>query len=122
MAVKGESPQAWSTPSPYSLTYGGSHVPQQLMKVDGQYKPVNFDEMCAQEPAIPKPVPAIFSSEKSRGTLDKCLKNETNTTNVYIRGLHPDTSDEMLTAYGARFGSIMSAKSMLDQGTGLCKG
>lgn len=122
MAVNGESPQAWSTPSPYSLSYGPSQLPQQLMKVEGQYKNVDFDKICSEEPPIPKPVPAIFSSEKSRGTLDKCLKNETNTTNVYIRGLHPDTSDDMLNAYGSRFGSIMSAKSMLDQGTGLCKG
>ena len=83
---------------------------------------IDLDAMCLQDPAIPKPIPAIFSGDKGRGTLESSLVNRFNTTNVYIRGLHPDTSDEMLFQYGARFGSIESAKSMLDQHSNLCKG
>jgi len=120
IAMAENSPQTWSTPSPHQLCV--PFVPQQLMKRSGQYVQVDLDSICKQEPAIPLPVPAIFSSEKSRGTLDKCLKNDTNTTNVYIRGLHPNTTDEMLLKYGERFGDIASAKSMLDQANNLCKG
>ena len=75
-----------------------------------------------QEPAIPRPIPAIFSGERGRGTLERSLQNPLNTTNVYIRGLHPNTTDDMLHAYGERFGKISSAKSMLEQDTGNCKG
>lgn len=115
------SPQVWTTPSPESI--GQSFYPQPLAKTpDGQYTFCDLDAICRQDPEIPKPVPAIFSGEKGRGTLEKSLHNILNTTNVYIRGLHPNTTDEMLHAYGARFGDIISAKSMLDQQTGLCKG
>ena len=115
------SPQTWGTPSPQQIAQ--SMQPQQLAKTaNGQYVVIDLDAMCLKEPAIPKPIPAIFSGDKGRGTLESSLVNRFNTTNVYIRGLHPDTSDEMLFAYGARFGSIESAKSMLDQHSNLCKG
>jgi hypothetical protein len=121
ISVPDNSPQAWTTPSPEQL--GQSFYPQPLAKTpDGQYTFCDLDAVCQQDPPIPRPVPAIFSGEKGRGTLEKSLHNLLNTTNVYIRGLHPDTTDEMLHAYGARFGDIISAKSMLDQHTGLCKG
>ena len=119
--ITDNSPQAWTTPSPEQL--GHPYYPQPLSKSpDGQYSYCDLDAVCRQHPAIPKPVPAIFSGEKARGTLEKSLNNTLDTTNVYIRGLQPDTTDEMLHAYGVRFGDIVSAKSMLDQQTGLCKG
>ena len=119
--VTDQSPNPWSTPSPEQL--GQAFYPQQLAKTaSGGYQYLDLDSMCLQPPAIPRPVPAIFSGEKGRGTLEKSLSNQMNTTNVYIRGLLPDTTDEMLHAYGARFGDIVSAKAMLDQHTGLCKG
>ncbi|MCJ1472423.1 hypothetical protein MMC13_001071 [Lambiella insularis] len=115
------SPMTWTTPSPEQLSQ--SFYPQPLAKTpDGHYTYCDLDAVCQQEPAIPTPVPAIFSGDKARGTLEKSLNNVLDTTNVYIRGLRPDTTDEMLHAYGARFGDIVSAKSMLDQQTGLCKG
>lgn len=121
VTVPENSPQVWSTPSPQQL--GGAFYPQQLSKMaNGQYVLLDLDALCAQEPAIPRPIPAIFSGEKGRGTLERSLANPNNTTNVYIRGLHPDTTDEMLHSYGARFGTIESAKSMLDSETNLCKG
>ena len=114
-----ESPQAW-TPSPQQLV---TYIPDQLLKSpNGQYMRMDLDSICLQDPSIPKPVPAIFSGEKGRGTLEKSLQNNLNTTNVYIRGLHPNTTDDMLKSYGLRFGDIVSAKSMLDQETGNCKG
>ena len=119
--VVGGSPLPWTTPSPHQLSNGSP--PFQIAKSPtGQYYFTDLTAVCLQEPEIPKPIPAIFSGEKGRGTLEKSLQNGLNTTNVYIRGLHPNTTDEMLHSYGARFGKIISAKSMLDQETGHCKG
>ena len=121
IALTGHSPETWGTGTP-----SPSHqeiYPQQLAKsANGQYTYCDLDALCQQDPPIPKPVPAIFSGENGRGTLAKSLQNLRSTTNVYIRGFLPDTTDEMLHAYGARFGEIISAKAMLDQNTGLCKG
>ena len=115
------SPQLWGTHSPVELSQ--NFYPQPLAKSpDGVYTYLDLDALCMRHPAIPRSVPAIFSGEKGRGTLEKSLQNQTGTTNVYIRGLLPDTTDEMLHSYGERFGDIQSAKSMLEQSTGLCKG
>ena len=119
VAALGQSPDSWGTGSPI----GQSLYPQQLAKTsNGQYTYLDLDALCQQDPTIPRPVPAIFSGEQGRGTLEKSLQNQMNTTNVYIRGLPPTTTDGMLYSYGVRFGDIVSAKSMLDQNTGLCKG
>ena len=71
------------------------------------------------EPAIPRAIPAPSSPPKP---LDRSLENPRGETNVYIRGLMPETSDEMLDTWGRRFGDIKSSKSIIDHSTGLCKG
>ena len=83
---------------------------------------VDFEAWTSKSPAIPPAVPAIDSPGGGRGTLEQIMHNTNSTTNVYVRGLHPDTSDEMLHAYGSRFGDVQSAKSIIDTATGLCKG
>lgn len=98
------------------------YLPLQLGKgSDGQYTYLDLDALTQQEPAIPRAVPAPWSANSQR-TLDKALKNEFGITNVYIRGLLPDTTDDMLHSYAARFGEIISCKAILDLETGLCKG
>ncbi|KAH0266981.1 RNA-binding domain-containing protein, partial [Aureobasidium melanogenum] len=72
-----------------------------------------------KEPAIPQAIPAPSSPLKP---LDRALENIRGETNVYIRGLHPETTDEMLEGWGKRFGDIRSSKSIIDHSTGLCKG
>ncbi len=67
---------------------------------------------------IPHAVPAV----STRKTLQECFDNPSGTTNVYIRGLHPDTTDDMLRAYSSRFGRVHNSKSMIDNQTGACKG
>lgn len=111
---------AYGTPSnqPMSQPY----LPLQLGKgSDGHYTYLDLDALTQQEPAIPRAVPAPWSSNSQR-TLDKALKNEFGITNVYIRGLLPDTSDDMLHSYAARFGEIISCKAILDLESNLCKG
>lgn len=55
-------------------------------------------------------------------SIDEALKNPRKTTNVYIRGLAPTTTDDILYKIVARFGSVSTAKAMMDNITGLCKG
>lgn len=110
----------YGTPSAQPMSQG--YLPLQLGKgSDGQYTYLDLDALTQQEPAIPRAVPAPWSSNSQR-TLDKALKNEFGITNVYIRGLLPDTTDDMLHSYAARFGEIISCKAIVDLETGLCKG
>lgn len=75
--------------------------------------------LVSKEPPIPQAIPAPSSPLKP---LDRALENIRGETNVYIRGLHPETTDEMLEGWGKRFGDVRSSKSIIDHSTGLCKG
>ncbi|KAK9324844.1 hypothetical protein V1517DRAFT_316481 [Lipomyces orientalis] len=55
-------------------------------------------------------------------SLEESLKNPRKTTNVYIRGLAPDITDDILITIVSRFGSLTTAKAMMDSSTGMCKG
>ncbi|KAJ4301611.1 hypothetical protein N0V90_003704 [Kalmusia sp. IMI 367209] len=76
-------------------------------------------QLLQKDPPIPRAIPAPSSPLKP---LDRSLENKTGETNVYIRGLLPETTDEMLYAWGKRFGDIQSSKSIIDLKTNLCKG
>ncbi|KAI4172047.1 MAG: hypothetical protein LQ343_003794 [Gyalolechia ehrenbergii] len=106
-------------------TYGSLHPdsPLQIAKNRNQEPYLaDFEAWTSMSPAIPHAVPAIDSPGGGRGSLEQIMHNPNATTNVYVRGLHPETSDEMLLAYGKRFGDVDSAKSIIDTATGLCKG
>ncbi len=90
---------------------------------NGEYVVKDFWALTQQAPAIPAPVPAIHSGQDGgRGSLDKILDNRNGTTNVYIRGLQPNTTDAMLEGYGRRFGAIASQKAIIEMSTNACKG
>lgn len=112
-AVMDRSPNSlysWGTPSSGAGSFGKSQ----------QYTiSPNLLELLQQEPRIPLAVPAPYSPHKP---LDRCLENSNGTTNVYIRGLLPETTDEMLVDMAKRFGDIAMSKSIIDCHTGLCKG
>ena len=114
IAVMDNSPNSvyWSTPSPTSgrLPVGKPNVTP--ISPDLQY-------LCEKEPQIPRAVPAPYSPNKP---LDRALENPHGVTNVYIRGLQPNTTDEMLYSLACRFGDIVSSKSIIDHATGCCKG
>ena len=106
-----------STPSPTSMAgpYGMALGKQpELSDVSPKIK-----LLVSQDPPTPRAIPAPSSPLKP---LDRALENQRGETNVYIRGLLPETSDDMLQAWGSRFGDIKSSKSIIDLGTGLCKG
>ncbi|KAK0354707.1 hypothetical protein LTS02_007608 [Friedmanniomyces endolithicus] len=106
-----------STPSPTSMIgpYGIPIAKQpELSDVSPRIK-----LLVAREPPIPRAIPAPSSPLKP---LDRALENQRGETNVYIRGLLPETTDAMLENWGQRFGDTMSSKSIIDMTTGLCKG
>lgn len=112
------------TPAPPTLTqtYMPGN-PYQHMKCsdNSSYELINLDALTSQSPAIPRAVPAMWSNQADL-TLAKCLQNTEGITNVYIRGFLPDTTDDDLEGYAARFGEIESHKAIIDMETGKCKG
>lgn len=108
-----------ATPSPSQL----AHSYQAMAPIQKQQTmpslPPHLLALVHQEPPIPRAIPAPSSPHKP---LDRSLENKTGETNVYIRGLLPETTDEMLHAWGKRFGDIQSSKSIIDLKSNLCKG
>ncbi|KAJ5611296.1 hypothetical protein N7510_008015 [Penicillium lagena] len=100
---------------------GSLTLPWQMMKTNNGYVVQDLEALTKQEPAIPRAVPAMWTNP-SELTLAKCLENREGITNVYIRGFLPETTDEGLQAYAARFGKIERCKAIVDLDTGLCKG
>lgn len=108
---------------PYGISQplGPPCLPLQMMKTSTGYVLQDLEVLTQQEPAIPRAVPAMWTSP-SEMTLAKCLENREGITNVYIRGFLPETTDEMLHAYASRFGKIDRCKAIVDLDSGLCKG
>ncbi len=115
------SPNGWSTPSPKQAIPAHA-APQILKDYNKQYYFLDFSNIIKIDPEIPEAIPALWSPEGGRGTLDKILNNTESTTNVYIRGFPPSTTDELILKYGQRFGDVDSAKAMIDLANGQCKG
>lgn len=111
-------------PTPTGYVYNGppGQVSHQWMRTPtGGYAFQDLDAILKQEPAIPHAVPAMWTNPGEM-TLAKCLENREGITNVYVRGFLPETTDEILHSYAARFGKIERCKAIIDLDTGLCKG
>lgn len=106
-----------STPSPTSMM-GPYGMPVAKQPEQSDVSP-RIKLLINREPTIPRAIPAPSSPLKP---LDRALENQRGETNVYIRGLLPETTDELLEIWGSRFGDIKSSKSIIDLNTGLCKG
>ncbi|KAK4193745.1 hypothetical protein QBC35DRAFT_468623 [Podospora australis] len=108
---------SYTTPSPEQVVMPGS-----LAKAS---QPID-DELLAllkESPAIPEAVPAVFTPPTHTKSIEQCLENRIHgNRNVYIRGLHPTTDDELLHSYAARFGKVEQSKAIIDTSTGACKG
>ncbi|KAJ5792628.1 RNA binding protein MSSP-2 [Penicillium pulvis] len=112
-------PMLGALPVPGALP--GALPALQMMKTTNGYVVQDMEALTQQEPAIPRAVPAMWTNP-SEMTLAKCLENREGITNVYIRGFLPETTDEMLHSYAARFGGIERCKAIVDLETSLCKG
>ncbi|KAI5627716.1 RNA-binding motif, single-stranded-interacting protein 2 isoform X1 [Silurus asotus] len=64
------------------------------------------------------PSPNTNSSSASSGGGGEQLSK----TNLYIRGLHPGTTDQDLVKLCQPYGKIVSTKAILDKTTNKCKG
>lgn len=81
----------------------------------------DIERLLAQEPPVPKAVPAVWTDHIK--PLEQCLENRIQgNRNVYIRGLHPTTDDDLLLRYTERFGEVEQSKAIIDTATGACKG
>ncbi|KAI0018375.1 hypothetical protein F4780DRAFT_751307 [Xylariomycetidae sp. FL0641] len=111
----------YTTPSPQQIISGGPiQQPKGFYAMpDGR----DLDAMINVEPVIPEAVPAVFTPAESMKTLEQSLVNHIpGNRNVYIRGLHPTTDDELLMKYAERFGKVETSKAIIDTATGACKG
>jgi RNA recognition motif. (a.k.a. RRM, RBD, or RNP domain) len=72
-------------------------------------------------PDIPPPIPSVYP-DPAYSNINNCIYNPKGTTNVYIRGLRPETTDEDLLHMVRQYGSIASTKAIIDTQTKLCKG
>ncbi|KAH7395206.1 hypothetical protein DE146DRAFT_633548 [Phaeosphaeria sp. MPI-PUGE-AT-0046c] len=108
-----------ATPSPSSLAHPYQIMAPMVKQQAMPSLPPHLLALVHREPPIPRAIPAPSSPHKP---LDRSLENKTGETNVYIRGLLPETTDDMLQAWGKRFGDIQSSKSIIDMKSHLCKG
>ncbi|XP_050388423.1 RNA-binding motif, single-stranded-interacting protein 1 isoform X4 [Patella vulgata] len=68
-------------------------------------------------------MPAASPNTTSSQSSSQSLSGENlSKTNLYIRGLNPNTSDKDLVNLCQQFGKITSTKAIIDQNTGKCKG
>ncbi|KAI9772480.1 MAG: hypothetical protein M1840_000685 [Geoglossum simile] len=81
-----------------------------------------FAYLLSLYPTIPWAIPAVYTAKTSLKTLEESLQNPLRIKNVYIRGLAPGTTDELLLAYAARFGKVVTHKAMIEPQNGACKG
>lgn len=112
----------YTTPSPQQLAASGSIGQGNAPKASTAFD-ADLDRLLKLAPAIPRAVPAVFTPPQHMKTLEQCLENRINgNRNVYIRGLHPTTDDDLLLAYASRFGEVEQSKAIIDTSTGACKG
>lgn len=113
---------AYTTPSPQQI--GPPALQTDLTKTSIAVVPDRtIDELLKQEPAVPRAVPAVFTPPSQMKSLEQSLENRIpGNRNVYIRGLHPTTDDELLYKFASRFGPVETSKAIIDTGTGACKG
>lgn len=124
VSIMGVDRSAYTTPSPQQAgmpaingDHGipAKHIPTTLDR--------NIEALLKQSPPIPTAVPAVFTPSNQIKTLEQSLENRIpGNRNVYIRGLHPTTDDELLLRYSSRFGPVETSKAIIDTATGACKG
>ncbi|KAF5676440.1 sporulation-specific 5 [Fusarium heterosporum] len=113
---------AYTTPSPHQLLAAHQIDSTNKSKLTPASERV-LDELLVKSPAIPEAVPAVFTPAGQMKSLDQSLENRIpGNRNVYIRGLHPTTDDELLYHYTLRFGDVETSKAIIDTSTGACKG
>ncbi|XP_077176043.1 RNA-binding motif, single-stranded-interacting protein 1 isoform X5 [Paroedura picta] len=81
----------------------------------------------AKQPIVPAhpmapPSPSITSSNNNSSSSSNSGWDQLSKTNLYIRGLPPNTTDQDLVKLCQPYGKIVSTKAILDKTTNKCKG
>lgn len=114
----------FTTPSPQQITSNGiAQQPKGFATIGVAPDDRDLGKLINMEPPIPQAVPAVFTPQENMKTLEQSLSNPIpGNRNVYIRGLHPTTDDELLYKFAERFGRVETSKAIIDTATGACKG
>ncbi|KAL1874785.1 hypothetical protein VTK73DRAFT_139 [Phialemonium thermophilum] len=113
---------AYNTPSP-DQGQGPNGLEGAGARKSPAMSDIKLGQLLEQEPKIPQAIPAVFTLPYHVKSLHQCLENRiVGNRNVYIRGLHPTTDDELLLKYAERFGPVEQSKAIIDTTTGACKG
>lgn len=113
----------FTTPSPQQIVAGGAAQQPKSFYAAPLQVDRDLDALLRREPAIPSAVPAVFTPPENMKTLEQSMVNVIpGNRNVYIRGLHPTTDDDLLYKYAERFGKVETSKAIIDTATGACKG
>lgn len=78
--------------------------------------------ICQQFPANPSADIAIFGTSFKRPSLEDSLTGGRVGPNIYVRGLHASTTDELLHSYGKRFGTLVNVRALWGSKSLECKG
>lgn len=70
----------------------------------------------------PRSMPAASPNTTSSQSSSQSGSNDLSKTNLYIRGLNPNTTDKDLVNLCQPYGQIISTKAILDLSTSKCKG
>ncbi|KAH0566335.1 hypothetical protein GP486_000271 [Trichoglossum hirsutum] len=112
---------AFSSPGPVPLQTNHDY-PRLGSYMHDALERQRFAYLLSQYPTIPWAIPAVYTAKTSLKTLEESLQNPLRIKNVYIRGLAPNTTDDLLLAYACRFGKVINHKAMIDPQNGTCKG
>ncbi|KAJ1569832.1 hypothetical protein HK096_000694, partial [Nowakowskiella sp. JEL0078] len=110
----------------HSPSINGSHNSSHNLQKQTNYMAQHF-----RNPQITSPSSSTSSSAGFNSGPNKHQRSLSNTstgsignnnTNIYIRGLSNDTTDDWLYDVAKDFGSIVSSKAIIDMPTNVCKG
>ncbi|XP_075685475.1 RNA-binding motif, single-stranded-interacting protein 1 isoform X4 [Rhinoderma darwinii] len=84
-------------------------------------------ELAPEQPIVPAhpmapPSPSTTSNHNSSSSSSSSGWDQLSKTNLYIRGLLPNTTDQDLVKLCQPYGKIVSTKAILDKTTNKCKG
>ncbi|XP_033825422.1 RNA-binding motif, single-stranded-interacting protein 2b isoform X2 [Periophthalmus magnuspinnatus] len=101
--------------SPYNGYIGKNTKKQALMSPSNHHMASPSPSNTNSASSTPRSNSSSLSSSNSNG-------EQLSKTNLYIRGLHPGTTDQDLVKLCQPYGKIVSTKAILDKTTNKCKG
>ncbi|XP_045168214.2 RNA-binding motif, single-stranded-interacting protein 2-like isoform X5 [Mercenaria mercenaria] len=115
--------------SPTAITATSNSPPQHLWSRQNMYTPNQPDPAAygsyTSQPSTtytPRSMPAASPNTSQSSGGSQSGSEQLSKTNLYIRGLNPNTTDKDLVNLCSPYGKIISTKAIVDQTTNKCKG